>query len=120
MRGGASETLDFGSRLSRPGAQLRRSEAKQARFIERTPLRRKHRLSRFKTQAAERAWNFAAMREFSFRGSLVTARYQRAEEGDTRMKFSHTIMTVLAASAVATTAALAAETLTEDTPKAID
>ena len=36
------------------------------------------------------------------------------------MKFSHSIMAVLAASAMATTAALAAETLTEDMPKAID
>jgi len=71
MHGGAPEAIDFGSRLSRPGAQLRRSEAKQARFIERTPLRLKHRLGRSKTQAAGQAWNLAAMREFSFRGSSV-------------------------------------------------
>ena len=36
------------------------------------------------------------------------------------MKFSHSIMVVLAASAVATTAAWAADTLTEDMPQAID
>ena len=36
------------------------------------------------------------------------------------MKFSHSIMAILAASVVATTAVLAQETLTEDTPKAID
>src|SRR6185503_10872034 len=102
MHGGAPEAFDLGSRLSRPGAQLRRSEAKQARFIERTPLRLKHRLSRFKTQAAGQAPGTSLQcGSFPFRGSSVPLGTD-AEEGDTRMKFSHSIMTVLAASAVAT------------------
>src|SRR5262245_29628198 len=104
MHGGAPEAIDFGSRLSRPGAQLRRSEAKQARFIERTPLRLKHRLSRFKTQAAEQTGTTLQCGSFPFGGRRYRS-VPGADEGDTRMKFSHSIMAVLAASAVATTAA---------------